>query len=133
YEYLVDGYQSMSSRNYVAAITSFKALEPVISQIELLRLAECYLATEQTDKAIEVVQRLQHTYSTLFNSPWDRARTLAKSYHLLAKVHEKKGDKKLAIESYEKFLGIWKNADKDLPDYIEAKTRLAKLKGITLR
>ncbi len=130
FDYHVDGYQSMSSGNYVAAITSFKALEPVINQTELLRLAECYVATEQIDKAIEVVQRLQRTYSTLFNFPADRARTLVKSYHLLGKAYEKKGDKNPALKNYQKVLELWKDADKDIPDYIEARTRLAKLKGM---
>jgi tetratricopeptide (TPR) repeat protein len=48
---------------------------------------------------------------------------------LLGKIYEKKGDTQLAIQNYEKFLDLWKDADPDLPDLIEAKARLAKLKG----
>ncbi len=50
---------------------------------------------------------------------------------MLGKVYEKKGDKQLAIENTEKFLDLWKNADSDLPDLIDAKERLARLKGMT--
>ncbi|MBI4811542.1 MAG: hypothetical protein HY800_08935 [Ignavibacteriales bacterium] len=51
----------------------------------------------------------------------------------MGKVYEKKGDKKQAIENYRTFLNLWKNADKDLPDYIDAKKRLAKLEGTAAR
>jgi tetratricopeptide (TPR) repeat protein len=50
------------------------------------------------------------------------------SFLLLAKIYEKKGDTLPAIENYEKFLDLWKDADEDLPDLIEAKERLAKLR-----
>jgi len=36
---------------------------------------------------------------------------------------------RISNENYEKFLSLWKDADQDLPDLIEAKMRLAKLKG----
>jgi tetratricopeptide (TPR) repeat protein len=130
YDFHVSAHQSMSTGNYVAAITSFKSLEPVISQSELLRLAECYLANGQANEASEVLQRLRGTYSTLFDAPAERARTLAKSYLLSGKVYEKNGDTNHALENYHKVLDLWKEADKDIPDYIEAKTRFAKLKGM---
>ena len=43
-----------------------------------------------------------------------------------------KGDKQKAIENTEKFLELWKDADDDLPDLIDAKERLARLKGIVV-
>ena len=56
-----------------------------------------------------------------------------KSLYLLGKIYEKKGDQKVAIENYEKFLDLWKAADKDLPELIDAKARLANLKGVATR
>ena len=53
------------------------------------------------------------------------------SFNLLGKIYEKKSDKRLAIENTEKFLDLWKDADPDLPDLIDAKERLARLKGMT--
>jgi len=47
----------------------------------------------------------------------------------LAKLYEEKGMKDKAIERYEKFLDIWKDADEDLPEPHDARARLAKLKG----
>ena len=50
---------------------------------------------------------------------------------MLGKILEQKGEKNLAHENYEKFLELWKDADEDLPDLIDAKARLAKLKGMS--
>ena len=51
-------------------------------------------------------------------------------YHYrLAKLYEEKEYKGMAIEQYEKFLEIWKNADDDLPELIDAKKRYAQLTG----
>jgi hypothetical protein len=49
----------------------------------------------------------------------------------MGKIYEEKGDTKSAIRSYQKFLDLWKNADEDLPDLIDAKKRLAGLKGVS--
>ena len=51
----------------------------------------------------------------------------------MGNIYEKKGDKKLAVESYQKFLDLWKNADKGIQELIDAKERLARLKGITAK
>ncbi len=126
--YSIDGYEKMSSRNYGSAITNFKALEPAIGDPELYALAQCYLATEQFDNAIEALQKLQSSYVIVLAGPADRGKFLTKSYYLLGSVYEKKGDKKRAIESYQTLLTLWKDADKDLPELIDAKARLAKLK-----
>ena len=61
----------------------------------------------------------------------ERAIYFPKSFYLLGKIYEKKGDNQLAIQNYEKFLDLWKDADKDLPDLIDAKKRLAKLKEMS--
>jgi serine/threonine protein kinase/tetratricopeptide (TPR) repeat protein len=90
----------------------------------LYPLAVCQYDGSQTDKALETVNKLL-AFKEL-PSAGEYARTL----FLLGKIYEKKGEKSLAMENYEKFLTIWKDADKDLPDYVDVKSRLAKLKGI---
>jgi hypothetical protein len=44
-------------------------------------------------------------------------------------VYEHQVNKQRAIENYARFFVLWKNADEDLPDLIDAKARLARLKG----
>ena len=97
-------------------------------------LSRSYYKIGKYDQAIEAVTRLQGIHSNFARWNVDAplyilelAIYLPKSFYLLGKIYEKKGDTQLAIENYEKFLDLWKDADEDLPDLIDAKERLARL------
>jgi tetratricopeptide (TPR) repeat protein/TolB-like protein len=45
----------------------------------------------------------------------------------IARLLEKKGDRKAALTEYQRFLTFWKNADTDLPELTEAKRVVARL------
>ena len=47
----------------------------------------------------------------------------------MLRLYEEKGLKDKAMERYEKFLDIWKDADDDLPEKQDAMLRLARLRG----
>ena len=64
---------------------------------------------------------------------WHRAVVYPRSFYLLGQIYEKMGNLKLAIDNYETFLDLWKDADDDLPELIDAKARLAKLKRISVK
>jgi len=51
----------------------------------------------------------------------------ARSLYLLARIYEERGWKERAIEGYEKFLELWKDADSGLPEVEKAKKRLSGL------
>ena len=51
----------------------------------------------------------------------------ARSFYMLGKIAEQKGDKVNARERYQKFLGLWKDADPGLPEVADARKRLAGL------
>jgi tetratricopeptide (TPR) repeat protein len=51
----------------------------------------------------------------------------AKSFYMLGKIFEQKDWKGKAIEHYQKFLDLWKDADPGFPEVEEAKKRLASL------
>jgi len=51
-----------------------------------------------------------------------------KAHYWLGVAHEQQGEKDKAIQEYEKFLTIWKNADPGIAEVEDAKERLAKLK-----
>jgi len=88
-------------------------------------LAKTYYATGELDKAIAEYQRL----ITFDPKSKDRFLINPKYRYRLAKLYEEKNWQGLAIQEYEKFLHIWKDADEDLPVLIDAKERLTKLKG----
>ena len=56
-----------------------------------------------------------------------------KAHYWLGVAHEQQGQKTQAIKEYEQFLGIWKDADFKSAEISDAKTRLAKLKGMATR
>ena len=49
-------------------------------------------------------------------------------YYLLAQAYEQSGSTNRAIEKYELFLEIWKDADSEILMIQDAKKRLARLK-----
>lgn len=107
---------------------AFKA-NPGYARISLLyHLAQCQYESGYLDKALQNIQNLQ----LINDNYWTfRAIYYPKSFYLRGKIYEKKGETKLAIQSYEKFLKIWKEADNDLPELIDANARLVKLKEMT--
>jgi tetratricopeptide (TPR) repeat protein len=53
----------------------------------------------------------------------------ARSFYMLGKTAERQGDEARARENYQKFLGLWKDADPGLPEVEDAWKRIAGLKG----
>ena len=86
--------------------------------------ALCYFELGELNKAVEEIRAAQSYFG---GAHW---LAHSKGLYVLGKIYEKKGDPKLAVENYEKFLNLWKDADNDLPDLLDAKARLGKLKGI---
>jgi tetratricopeptide (TPR) repeat protein len=86
-------------------------------------LARAYYLNGELDKAISEYERL----STFDPKSNDRRLIHPKYHYRLAKLYEEKGLKEKAIGELEKFLELWKNADKDLPELVDAKSRLANL------
>ncbi|MCK4805480.1 MAG: tetratricopeptide repeat protein, partial [Spirochaetes bacterium] len=53
----------------------------------------------------------------------------AKAFYMLGKIYQQQGNTAKAIEHYEKFLSLWKDADPGIPEVEDAKKRLAGLKS----
>jgi class 3 adenylate cyclase/tetratricopeptide (TPR) repeat protein len=94
--------------------------------LALYNLAECQFRAKQYEEAVESARLLQTIYDNSFGF---RATFYPKSFYLLGKIYEAMGETNPALENYEVFLDMWKNADGDLPDLIDAKERYAKLKA----
>jgi len=87
--------------------------------------AVCLYQNNKFDKALHYLYKLQKRWNII----GVRSVFYPKSLLLQAKIYEKMNDRARAIEKYQQFLDLWKNADPDLPDLIEAKRRYANLKG----
>ena len=86
-------------------------------------LARTYYLNGDLEKAIAEYERLI-TFDPKSN---DRRLIHPKYHYRLAKLYEEKGLKEKAIGEFEKFLELWKDADKDLPELVDANSRLANL------
>jgi len=90
----------------------------------MFSLADAYYQAGELDKAcaeLEAIQAL--TSGRLY---WGDL--YARSFYLLGKFRQEQGRTREAVENFEKFLVIWKDADADRPELEDARRRLAALK-----
>jgi serine/threonine protein kinase/Tfp pilus assembly protein PilF len=87
-------------------------------------LGLAYYQSEEWDKARE-------EYISLASPKMERyikGDIYAKSFYMLGKIYEKQGETAKAIEQYEKFLALWKDADPGLAEVEDARERVAGLR-----
>jgi tetratricopeptide (TPR) repeat protein len=85
-------------------------------------LASAYYRAGDLDNAL-------HEYSSIISSATGRSDNpdiCAKSLYMLGKIYEQQGQKAKALEYYQKFLDLWKDADPGLPEVEDARQRLSK-------
>jgi tetratricopeptide (TPR) repeat protein len=78
------------------------------------------------------IVKAEEQYKRIISLPTGRIQhgdIYAKAFYMLGKIYEKKGWKGKAIEHYEKFLDLWKDADPGIAEVEDAKKRLTTLKG----
>jgi len=88
-------------------------------------LARAYL---KSDRLGETVAELEKALSRYDDIRAAFAIWAVKAHYLLGLAYEKSGWNKRAIEQYEEFLEIWKDADPGIPEVEDAKERVKKLK-----
>jgi tetratricopeptide (TPR) repeat protein len=91
-------------------------------------LGKAYLEAGRLGEAVTEFEKLLSTYdiNTVFNPIW-----VVKAHYLLGIAYEKSGWNAKAIEQYEEFLDIWKNADPGIPEIADAKERVKRLKEMS--
>ncbi|MFX0197344.1 MAG: protein kinase [Candidatus Hodarchaeota archaeon] len=126
--HFLEGMIALENGNYDNAIELIEkalSLDPNHYKSNLDLLAMAYVRSGNLEKAIT-------TYEKIINCP-SGLRTYGdvyvKSFYMNGKIYEKLGDTAKAIEHYEKFLTLWKDADPGLPEVDDARKRLAGLKN----
>jgi len=105
-----------------------KAAESNPSFVYRFAFASACLQAGRLDEAVAEFEKVLSRYDN------DRAFgpiSSVKAYYLLGLAYEKSGWNKKAIEKYEEFLEIWKEADPGIPEVEDAKKRVAELKKRT--
>jgi tetratricopeptide (TPR) repeat protein len=87
-------------------------------------LAQAHYRAENLEKALEEYEKI----ISLTYPRWRDGDIYTKSYYMLGNIYERMGKKAEAIEHYEKFLELWKDADPDIAEVKDAKKRLEALK-----
>ncbi|NOR11690.1 MAG: tetratricopeptide repeat protein, partial [Candidatus Aminicenantes bacterium] len=116
--------------NYSAAIEYFekaRALEgygPLAKRLDFANsLAMAYYESGDLESA-----RDQYEEMTTFTSTrLQYGDIYAESFYMVGKIYEQQGDTAKAIEYYEKFLDLWKNADPGIAEVEDARVKLANL------
>jgi tetratricopeptide (TPR) repeat protein len=124
---LIKGEIEIANKNYDDVVDLFLLANKLDdrSELALESLAHGYVAQGNSDKAIDTYQELigKRQLGGEYQEYWILA------HYQLGKTYEHKGEIEKAIEFYEKFLDIWRDADPDLPALVDAQGRLAKLKS----
>jgi tetratricopeptide (TPR) repeat protein len=120
------GYIEFARGNFEESVTNFeKAGQGIQNFGALYWLARAYLEAGRVGEAVAEFEKALSRYdvSRAWNAIW-----AVKAYYLLGFAYEKSGWNKKAIEKYEEFLDIWKNADPGIPEVEDAKERVRKLR-----
>lgn len=141
--YYAAGLVAFEEGKYDEAARSFKNVRQLVWPMSDpdLHTAVSFLKIGDRDQAVEQLRRLTTTYfignvplSLLFLPvPAYWPISTIKAHYWLGVAYEEQGKKDEAIKEYEKFLEIWRDADFESAELIDAKTRLKKLKGLALQ
>jgi len=87
-------------------------------------LALAYYRSGDIERALKEYERI----TSLTEGRLWRGDIYAKSFYMLGKIYEQQGWKGKAMEHYEKFLDLWKDADPGIAEVEDARERLTGLK-----
>jgi serine/threonine protein kinase/predicted Zn-dependent protease len=89
-------------------------------------LALAYYRVGEMEKGRETSEKISQLTSANICYEGD---TYVKSFYMRGKIYEQQGNTAEAIESYEKFLELWKDADLGIAEVEDARIRLAELQS----
>ena len=124
--YLI-GMIALKKKNYSSAVESLEkavSLDPEICKDYMDSLAYAYFKSGELDNARSVYEEILSRPRGMLEYGYEFIR----SRYMLGKIYEQQGNTAKAIEQYEKFLTLWKDADPGIAEVEDARERLAGLK-----
>ncbi|MGD8540143.1 MAG: protein kinase [Candidatus Aminicenantes bacterium] len=128
--YTLMGMIELEKSNYSKAIEFYKKAAPLLSVTSSSHLSLAYqagLAYYEAGGLASARQEYERAVS-LTTGRQDFGDLYSKSFYMLGKIYEQQGDTAKAIEHYEKFLDLWKDADPGIIEVEDAGERLSSLK-----
>lgn len=120
---VISALEHLARKEYDAAIQDLRKADQTggsgLREFVEAKLAEALVEAGRYDEALEVHWSIQRHPRIESNYPLEFLST--------ARIHSLKGDRVAEAEDYRTFLKYWKNADPDMPQFREAKSRLAEL------
>jgi len=126
YYYLM-GMIELNKNNFSKAIEFFKKTLPLLSatsSYHLLLADSTGLAYYKAGDLENARQEYENVIS-LTSGRQGSGDLYAKSFYMLGKIYEQQKNRGKAIENYQKFLDLWKNADPGIAEVEDARKRLA--------
>jgi tetratricopeptide (TPR) repeat protein len=121
------GYLELAKGNTEASLANFQKVLTQSPGFSIrYNLAGANLQAGRLGEAVKEFEEILNRYDT---GRAIRPIRAVKSHYLLGLAYEKSGWKQKAIEKYEEFLDIWKDADPGIEEVDQAKKRLAALKS----
>jgi serine/threonine protein kinase/tetratricopeptide (TPR) repeat protein len=115
----------VSAKHFTRAAEDVTGRSTVIYFQAHFMLARAYLDLGRLGEAVAEFEKLllNHSFGRVYSTIWS-----VKTHYYLGLAYEKSGWNKKAIEQYEEFLEIWKDADPGIPEVEDAKERLKRLR-----
>ncbi|MEP7067448.1 MAG: protein kinase, partial [Gemmatimonadota bacterium] len=124
------GQIALARGKYAEAIAAFKTQhsDNLCVACGKFEIAQAFTKLGQPDSAIAYHTSTLDSVGTF--RVFGDVTYLAATYQRLGELYESKGDRKRAVESYEKLIALWKNADPELQPIVkDAKERVVRLSG----
>jgi len=121
----------LEKKNFPQAIEKLqKALSlesfgpPLMPAVVIDSLAKAYFESGDLEKAKKEYERI----TKLTAGRLGEGEIYVKSFYMLGRIFEQQGNTAKAIEHYEQFLDLWKDADPGIAEVDDARERVAELK-----
>ncbi len=121
------GLIELEKKNFVTAIESINkaiSLDPHVFKDHVNLLAWAYYESGDLDSARTEYERIITCPRGMLKYGFD----CVNSFYMLGKIYEQQDNTAKAIENYEKFLDLWKDADPGIAEVEDANKRLAGLR-----